>query len=329
MADTPPVSVLALRLADAPTARIAAVSQLRQGEPGNRQSVLSQLADAEGLLCSAMFLIDKELLEAAPRLRVVSNFGVGYNNVDVPEMDRRGILVTNTPGVLNDAVADTTMALILMASRRLVENANHVRNGNWKPGTPPPPPGFDLRGKTLGLVGFGRIAREVAPRARAFGMQVCFYDVFDKAPDGFAYCQYRPFDALLGEADIVSIHTFLAPETHHLIGARELALMKPTAWIVNTARGPIIDQAALTAALQKGAIAGASLDVLEQEPPDPSDPILQLPSAIIMPHVGSATVEARAAMLELCVDNFVAVLSGNEPRACVNPGVLPTALRRR
>lgn len=285
------------------------------------------LAAAEGVLCSNMVPVGDAFFDAAPRLRVVSGFGVGYNNVDVEAATRRGILICNTPGVLTDAVADLTLGLILAFSRRLIENHAFVASRKWG-SAPPPPFGFDLRGKTLGIVGFGRIGLAVASRARAFGLGVIFHDVFDAAPAGYEDCAGCGLDDLLRQSDIVSIHTNLTPETHHLISARELALMKPSALLVNTSRGPVVDQVALTGALRAGTIAGAALDVMEQEPPDEADPILDLPNVILLPHVGSATHETRAAMLDLAVTNLIEALSGRVPPACVNPEVLPLALRR-
>lgn len=299
-----------------------------------RGDVLAALADAEGFLGPAPYPIDNLLLDAAPHLRVIANFGVGFNNVDLAELDRRGIVCCNTPGVLSDAVADLTIGLILAASRHIVPNAVHVASGGWAARKPGPPLGFDVGGKTLGLIGFGRIGRATANRAIAFGMNIVYHDiaaaVFDPNPSSAMQNPVSlPLDELLAESDIVSLHVNLTPETHHLIGARELALMKPTAWIVNTARGPVIDQPALTEALRSNLIAGAALDVLEVEPPDPADPILTLPNAIILPHVGSATTETRAAMLDLAVRNLCAVLSGEKPPECVNPQTLPQAIQRR
>lgn len=287
------------------------------------------LDGAEGLLCSALLPVDERLMDRATRLRVVSNFGVGFNNVDLPEATRRGIAVCNTPGVLSDAVADLTLALILAASRRVVENATYVNSRAWSGGRAAPSLGFDIGGKTLGLVGLGRIGRAVAQRARAFGMQVSYHDTFGEPPEELAYCRYRPLDDLLRESDIVSLHVNLTAETHHLLGTRELTLMKPSAWVVNTSRGPVIDQAALVRALRQGTIAGAALDVLESEPPAAEEPILSLPNVLLLPHVGSATVETREAMLELAVKNLLAVLAGREPPACVNREALPRAFERR
>jgi phosphoglycerate dehydrogenase-like enzyme len=267
------------------------------------------------------------MLDAAPRLRVISNFGVGFNNVDLADCTRRGIAVCNTPGVLSGAVADLTMLFILAAARHFSANSHHARRGGWSRDEAGPELGFDLPGKTLGLVGYGRIGRETATRARAFGMRVVYYDALPQDDGGLA--SPLPLTELLGTADIVSLHVNLTPETLHLIGARELALMKPGAWLVNTSRGPVIDQTALAVAVRDGRIAGAALDVLEVEPPPEDEPLLTMPNVITMPHIGSATVETRAAMLDLSVSNLLAVLNGEVPPSCVNPEALARAFVRR
>lgn len=291
--------------------------------------VAANLATAEGLLCPAPFPITVALLNAAPRLRVVSNFGVGFNNVDLVEMERRGIAVCNTPGVLTDAVADLTIGMVLMASRGLVANNRFAAGGAWSAGESPPPLGWDLAGKTLGLVGFGRIGRAVAGRARHFGVRIVYHDILTSPGPGFEDCAYLSLEDLLRESDVVSLHVNLTDETHHRIGAAELALMKPTAWLLNTSRGPVVDQPALVAALRAGTLAGAVLDVLETEPPAADDPLLAMPNVLLLPHIGSATVETRAAMLDLAARNLAAVLGGHPPPECVNPDVLPRALQRR
>ncbi|HEX6032301.1 MAG TPA: D-glycerate dehydrogenase [Tepidiformaceae bacterium] len=288
----------------------------------------SALGAAEGLLCSNLLAIDDALLASGPNLRVVSNVGVGFNNVDLEAAARRGVIICNTPGVLTDAVADLTIGLIIAFSRRLLDNAVFVRGGLWGSSTPPPL-GFDLKGKTLGIVGLGRIGLAVAQRARVFGMEVRFHDVFQEPPPDAAHCTYCSLEALLSESDIVSIHTNLTPESQHLISRRELSFMKPTALLVNTARGPVVDQVALLDALREGKIAGAALDVLEQEPPDPRDPLLALPNLIALPHIGSATVETRAAMLDLAVQNLIAALHDEVPPACVNPEVIEAVFTRQ
>lgn len=326
---SPPIACATIALPDEAQKRLAAGCRLTLVPATDRDAVLAALAGAEGLLCSAVFPIDSAMLDAVPRLRVISNFGVGYNNVDVKEATRRDIAVCNTPGVLSEAVADLTMSLILSLSRRLFDNAAHVRSGGWSRREAGPPLGFDIEGRTLGIVGFGRIGRAVADRARAFRMRPVFHDVFQDAGDYAAFCHYRPLDDLLRESDIVTLHVNLTPETQHLIGARELALMRPGAYLVNTSRGPVIDQAALVAALRERRIAGAALDVLEVEPPPADEPILALPNVVLLPHIGSATVETRQAMLDLAVENLASVLAGKPPPACVNPDVLERALRRR
>lgn len=325
-----PIACVTIGLPPEVQAHLAAVCETRVVAANAPARVLQEaLAGAEGLLCSALLPVGEALMARSTRLRVVSNFGVGFNNIDLPEAIRRGIAVCNTPGVLSDAVADLTLALILATSRRVVDNAAYVSSRGWSGGRAAPGLGFDIGGKTLGVVGLGRIGRAVARRARAFEMEVIYHDTFEEPPAGFEYCRYRPMDALLGESDIVSLHVNLTPETHHLLGAHELALMKRSAWVVNTSRGPVIDQAALVRALRSGVIAGAALDVLETEPPTADEPILSLPNVVLLPHVGSATVETRAAMLNLAVRNLEAVLTGEEPPACVNRETLPRALQRR
>ncbi|GAB4333492.1 MAG: D-glycerate dehydrogenase [Dehalococcoidia bacterium] len=325
--DKPRVCV-ALPLADEAMARIAAACDVRMIPARPGEPPPPEVADAEGVLCGAPYTISQAFLDAAPRLRVVSNFGVGYDNVDLAEMARRGIAVCNTPGVLSGAVADLTIGLIIAAARRVVDHALFVRERQWGQ-APPAPLGVDLAGKTLGIVGLGRIGRAVARRARGFDMRLVYHDTFTDPGDADRDCVYRPLDDLLREADFVTIHTNLTPETRHLIGSREFGLMKPTAYLVNTARGPVVDQQALAAALRDGRIAGAALDVLEVEPPPANDPILDAPNVVVLPHVGSATIETRQAMLEMAIDNLLAVLRGDEPRACVNPEVLETARKRR
>lgn len=284
-------------------------------------AVHAALPRAHGILCSALFPLPAEVLAQAPNLRVIANFGVGYNNVNLEAATARGIAVCTTPGVLSGAVADLTIGLILAIARRLFDNARYAREG-WARGLPPPPLGWDPAGKTLGIIGFGRIGRAVALRAQALGMEVCFTDRFEDAGEGFERCRSLPLDALLETADVVSLHVNLDDSTRGLIGARELARMKPTAWLINTSRGAVVDQAALRAALAAGTIAGAALDVLDPEPPAPDEPLLAMDNVIVLPHIGSATVETRAAMREMAVRNLVAVLTGRQPAACVNPEVL-------
>jgi glyoxylate reductase len=265
--------------------------------------------------------VDEEFLNAAPNLRVVALQSVGYDIVDVPACTARGVAVCNTPGVLTAAVAETTAALMLCLSRRIPEQLGYARH-TWDKLPHRYRLGVDLAGRTLGIIGFGRIGRAVATRMNAFGMRIIWHDVFDQAPDDAPEGVYRPLDDLLREADFVSIHTDLNPGSRHLIGARELGLMKSDAYLINTARGGMVDQPALTQALRDGKIAGAGLDVVDPEPPQPDEPLLAMPNAIVLPHLGSGTRETRLAMCELAVDNCVALLSGQRPKAIVNPEVL-------
>ena len=321
MSQQRPRVLLAIAVAPDALARIEAECSVQRFEGAglpSKPELLAALDAVDGLLSSAMLPIDAEILAAAPRLRVISNFGVGFDNVDLEAATRQGVIVCNTPGVLVAAVADLTIALILSLARRLPESERFVRDGRWAPGVSMAL-GTDLAGKTLGVVGLGRIGRAVALRAQAFGMEVCFHDRFREPAQDVAFCLYRDLDELLRESDFVTLHVNLVDETKGLIGARELALMQPSAYLINTARGQVVDQAALVEALREGRIAGAALDVLEQEPPPADDPILHLPNVIVLPHIGSATAETRRAMQELAIDNLLAALRGETPAHVVNP----------
>jgi lactate dehydrogenase-like 2-hydroxyacid dehydrogenase len=275
------------------------------------------LDGAEALLVNSHITVDARVLALAPQLRAISTVSVGFDHIDVVGAARRSITVTTTP-VLNDAVADLTMALITMTLRRLREATDDMGRGVWSTSRL----GTDVRGKRLLLIGFGRIAREVAARALAAKMTVSAFDVRD-LPDHPGVEQVESLADGLAAADVVSLHVDLNPSTQHLIGADALARMKPTAVLINTARGGVIDQAALTRALQDGVVGGAGLDVLEVEPPDPADPILHLPNVVVLPHIGSATVETRRAMLDCAVDNLVQCLRGEE---CAHALNLPPAV---
>jgi glyoxylate reductase len=290
-----------------------------RGKPA-KPDLLAALSDVDGVLSHTRVPFDTEVFAAAPNLRVVSNFGVGYDNVDVPAATEHGVLVCNTPGVLSDAVADLTLGLIIALARNIVVTERLVREGQWGRGGGML--GLDLKDKQLGIVGFGRIGRAVAQRAQAFGMSVCFHDQFEDPGEGFAYCSYSSMDDLLRESDFVSLHVNLSAETAKLIGARALGLMKPTAFLINTSRGGVVDQAALASALRDGQIAGAALDVLEREPPAEGEEILNAPNVLLVPHIGSATRETRRAMLDLAVDNLLAALRGETPQCVVNPEAL-------
>lgn len=315
---------VALRLQSDARARIEAVCDATffegQGIP-SREELMAALANVEGVIGSNQLPMDAEVLASGPRLRVVSNFGVGYDNVDLDAATRQGVLVCNTPGVLTDAVADLTLGLILALARRLPEAERYARNGDWQRGARLAL-GTDVRGKTLGIIGLGRIGVAVAERAHAFGMSIAFHDTFREPPIKTPLCTYRELDELLAGADFVSLHVNLRPETRGLIGAKELKLMKPTAYLINTSRGQTVDQSALVAGLQGGELAGAALDVLEEEPLQPNDPLTTLPNVILLPHIGSATVETREAMRDLAIENLLAALRGERPKEVVNSEVL-------
>ena len=304
--------------------RLAGVGKVHPYRAAPRDETLEQLRPAHALFGTPYRAgrIDAAFLDALPSLRVIAGMGVGYDGIDVQAATARGVAVCNAPGVLDTAVAELTVALILMLARRLGENERYVRSGAWTRGEEPPPLGSDVSGKTLGVVGFGRIGRQVTRHALGLGMRATWCDVFREPPPNAPPAEYRPLDRLLREADFVTLHTDLNDSSRHLIGARELALMKPTAYLVNMARGGVVDQAALTAALQDGTLAGAGLDCLAPEPPLATDDIVRLPNVIALPHVGAATHETREALARMAADNVVAVLTGRPPRAIVNPEVL-------
>ena len=281
----------------------------------SREELLARVAGADALLTLLTERVDAELLDAAgPQLKVVANVAVGYDNVDVPACTARGIIATNTPGVLTEATADVAFALILMATRRTGEGERVIRSGQpWKWGMFYLL-GSGLQGKTLGVVGMGGIGQATARRARAFGMDVIYQSRSELAPEVAAELGARrvELDELLATADVVSLHCPYSPATHHLIGAEQFAAMRDSAYLVNTARGPIVDEAALADALRDGQIAGAGLDVYEREPLVHAG-LLELDNVALLPHLGSATIETRTAMATLAADNALAVLAGEQP----------------
>ncbi len=318
-----PRVVLALPLEPELEARLEERCQLARLDPRAPQpELLAALREADGVLLSNQRVVDAATLAAAPRLRVVAGVGVGYDRFDVGDATRRRVAVCNTPEVLTESVVNLTLGMLLALSRRLFEYERYAKGGGWARREPPPELGFELAGKTLGVVGFGRIGREVTRRVQPFGVITLWNDVFDALPVGAPRSEHRPLDRLLAESDVVSLHVDLNPTSHHLIGAEELSRMKRSAWLINTSRGPVVDQPALASALRDGTISGAALDVLEQEPPRADDPLLELPNLLVFPHIGTATVETRYAMRELAVQNLLAVLAGERPPACVNPEVL-------
>ena len=254
--------------------------------------------------------IDAETIHAATRLKILANYAVGYNNIDLAAARQRGLIVTNTPDVLTDATADLTWALLLATARRIVEGDALVRSGRWTGWSPTQLLGAEVSGKTLGIIGMGRIGQAVAHRAVGFRMPVRYHTRQTQATSSLPReWEHRSLQDILGEADVVTIHVPLTPATQHLIGARELAWMRPTAYLINTARGPIIDEWALADALKQGIIAGAGLDVYEREPAIHSA-LAQLKQVVLLPHLGSATVHARVQMGLVCLENIQAVLDG-------------------
>ncbi|CAN5356975.1 D-glycerate dehydrogenase [soil metagenome] len=288
-----------------------------------REELLREIAGKAGAVTLLTDRVDDELLDAAgEQLVIVANYAVGFDNIDVPALTARGVLASNTPEVLSETTADTAWALLMAAARRIPEGDRFLRSRTpWIWG-PMMMLGQDVNGKVLGVVGFGRIGQAMARRAAGFGMRVIYFDVYrpSEEVERSYSAEYRDLEDLLSEADFVTLHTNLSPETHHLMNAERLSKMKPTAVLVNTSRGPVIDEAALADALRDGVIFGAGLDVFEKEP-EIHPGLLKLDNAVIIPHLGSATVETRNAMGMLAADNLIAALEGRRPPTLLNPEV--------
>jgi glyoxylate reductase len=300
----PPKGLAALRASGRP------FLQRDSATPISRQEMLEGVRGVEALVCMLTDRVDAEVLDAAgPGLRVVANVAVGVDNLDLGAARARGVVVTNTPGVLTDATADLAMALLLAAARRIVEGDRLVREGAWRGWSATLLLGGDLAGRTLGIVGAGRIGAAVARRARGFDLRVIHHSRSEHPEIG----PRVELDELLATSDFVSLHCPLTPETLHLLDARRLGLMKPTAWLVNTARGPVVDEAALVAILKARRIAGAALDVFEGEPRVHPE-LLTLDNVVLAPHLGSATVGTRDRMARMAIEDVLAVLEGREPR---------------
>jgi len=284
-----------------------------------REELLRRLKDKEALVCLLTEKIADEVLRAAPKLRIVANVAVGYDNIDLPACTKRGVVVTNTPGVLDETTADFAWALMLAVSRRVVEADQYVRGGNWKGWDFDQFCGTDVWGKTIGIVGFGRIGQAVARRAVGFGMKVLYHSRKRVGEDieRELRAEYRDLNALLGESDFVTIHVPLNGETRQMFDAAKLFRMKPTAFLINTSRGPVVDEAALVHALESAKIAGAGLDVFEQEPFIHSG--LKRPNVVLAPHLGSASNETRAKMALVAAQNVVALFQGQRPPNMLNP----------
>lgn len=319
---TRPIFPSALRLLESRYAVEANAEE--RGWP--KAEVIARVRDKQAILCLLTDPIDADVIRAAPLLRVIANIAVGYDNIDVARATEAGIAVTNTPGVLDETVADFTWALLLALARRLVAGDHMVRGGAWQGWGLQVLLGNDVHGKTLGIVGLGRIGQAVAQRARGFGMRVV-YTSLERSPEieRELGAEWRSLDELLAEADFVSLHVPLTPQTHHLIGREQLARMKPTAFLINTARGPVVDEAALAEALAERRIAGAALDVFEREPAVEAH-LLRLDNVLLAPHAASASIETRTRMAMMAVENLLAALEGGRPSNLVNPEVWP---RRR
>ena len=291
--------------------------------PLPKAALKERLQGRGGLVCLVTDTIDEDLLASCPDLRVVANVAVGFNNVDVAAATRRGVVVTNTPDVLTDTTADFAWTLLMATARRVIEADRFVREGRFKQWEYMRLLGGDVHGKTLGIVGFGRIGRAMGRRALGFGMRVLYQDAVaaDIPTERGLNATRVDLATLLSESDFVTLHTPLSPETHHLIGASALRAMKKTAYLINASRGPVVDEAALVDALREGWIAGAGLDVFEDEPMVHPD-LLGLPNVVLSPHIGSASHDTRIKMATLAIDNCLAVLEGRTPPTPVNPEAL-------
>jgi glyoxylate reductase len=293
-----------------------------QPERISKQELFGLIKDREGLVCLLTERVDDELLLAAPKLRIAANVAVGFDNIDVSACTKRGVVATNTPGVLDETTADFAWALMMAVARRIGEGEQLARSGNWKGWDLDQLVGTDVWGKTLGLVGFGRIGRGLARRAAGFQMKVIYSDAI-RAPldiEKELKAEHRDFNTLLAEADFVSLHVPLLPETRGLMDGTKFHRMKPTAFLINTARGPVVDEAALVHALESGKIAGAGLDVYENEPF--IHPGLKRPNVVLAPHIASGSLETRTKMAVMAAENVVALFKGQRPANMLNPDVL-------
>jgi len=301
--------------------RLAEIVDLRQwvrDEPPTPQELRALVAGVDGILSMLTDRIDASVLDAAGSVRVVSNMAAGFDNIDVTELSARGIPIGHTPGVLTGATADLTFALILAVSRRIVESREALLAGAWTTWLPSGFLGLELEGATLGIVGTGEIGRAVIERARGFKMTILATSRTERPLDGVTYV---PLELLLANSDIVSLHVALTSETRHLIGSSELRSMKSGAILINTTRGPVVDQKALYDSLASGHLGGAGLDVFEVEPVPLDEPLLRLANCLTLPHIGSATVKTRTAMANLAIDNVLAGLEGRPLVSCANPEV--------
>jgi glyoxylate reductase len=296
--------------------------------PPSADELRKRVAGCDGLLSLLTERIDAALMDAAPRLKVISNYAVGFNNIDIPAATERGIAVGNTPGVLTDATADMAFSLLISAARRIVESQHYAASGQWKTWEPLGHIGQDLIGRTIGIVGMGRIGLAMAKRCHGgWGMRVLYHDLHaNPAAEQEVGAERVELDTLLAESDFISVHTDLNDSTRGMFNTAAFRKMKPTAVFVNTARGPLVVEADLAEALRSGVIFAAGLDVTDPEPPRIDNPLLTLPNCVVAPHIASATVTSRNAMADIAADNLIAGVTGKPLRACVNPDVEP---RRR
>ena len=313
------------RLPDEVMEQLAAVCDMeanREDRPMERQQVLDKITDKDGLLSVITDRVDAELMDRAPNLKIISNLAVGTNNIDVAAATARGIAVTNTPGVTTEPTADLTLGLILAVARRIVEEDRLTREGKFQFWAPMLFLGRSVTGKTLGIVGFGAIGQAVAKRARGFDMRILYHQrrQLDPARERELGIEYADFGRLLRESDFVSLHVPLTDKTRYLIGEKELQQMKPTAFLINASRGPVVNEKELVEALGKRVIAGAGLDVYENEPAL-TPGLTELPNVVLTPHVGSGTIEDRTLMARMATENLLAGLKGEVPRHILNPDV--------
>lgn len=287
--------------------------------PVPREVLIKEIQQVDGLFCTITETIDEEIISHAENLKIISNMAVGYNHINVEFANQKGIIVTNTPGVLTETTADLTFALLMATARRVVEASDYLRNGEWKTWSPMQLIGKDIYGATIGIIGMGRIGQALARRAKGFGMKILYYNRSRKMDVeqelGMEYCD---LDSLLEASDYVSILIPYSPEVHYLIGDRELKRMKKSAILINTARGGIVDEQALYRALKNGEIWAAGLDVFEKEPVDMDSPLLTLPNIVTLPHIGSASEATRIRMADMAAENLIQVLQGGMPLTPVN-----------
>lgn len=290
-----------------------------ENEPVPRDVLLREIEKVDGLLSLLTEEVDCEVLSRAKKLKVVANMAVGYNNIDIAEATKRGVIITNTPGVLTETTADLTFALLMSTARRIVEADTYLRNGKWKTWSPMQLTGLDINGATLGLIGMGRISKAVVKRAKGFNMNILYYNRSRKLDTEKEFnITFSGLEALLERSDFVCILLPYSSEVHHLIGAKELALMKKSAVLINTARGGIVDENALFYALKNKEIGGAGLDVFEEEPVSSESLLLSLPNVVALPHIGSASRATRLKMANLAAENLIQTLIGEKAITPVN-----------